>query len=160
MAFGPSNRGYVDSKLVTMTDAKLEILEEDECLALLNRVKYGRVAVVTEDGRPAIFPVNFILHRRTVVFATGSSLLEARAPLGHIAFEADVVDPITHEGWDVVVSGEGADITEAIDIESVRARAKHIEHWVPGPKDFWIAIVNPTFQGRRLYVAAATPMFF
>ena len=75
-----------------MVDAALESMDEEECLALLKQVKYGRVAVVTAEGRPEIFPVNFALHGRTVVFITGSATVQARAPLGHVAFEADQVD--------------------------------------------------------------------
>ena len=38
-----------------MSGPVLESLNEKECLALLKRVKYGRVAVVTREGRPEIF---------------------------------------------------------------------------------------------------------
>jgi nitroimidazol reductase NimA-like FMN-containing flavoprotein (pyridoxamine 5'-phosphate oxidase superfamily) len=143
-----------------MSEVVLEALSEEECLALLKRVQYGRVAVVTEEGRPAIFPVNFALHDRTVVFVTSSPLLLARAPLGHVAFEADMVDPATHEGWDVVVSGEGADITDALDERSVAVRGEPLSSWAPGRKDRWISIVCPKFEGRRLYIPAAAPVFF
>ena len=104
-------------------DSEFETLSEEECLSLLAGVEYGRVAVVTADGHPEIFPVNFALEGRSVVFSTGSRLLIARAPLGHIAFETDSIDPTTHEGWDVVVSGEGGDITDSIDEGSVTARS-------------------------------------
>lgn len=75
-----------------MSGPVLESLSEQECLDLLSGVKYGRVAVVTHEGRPEIFPVNFALRGRTVVFITGSAVMQARAPLGHIAFEADDID--------------------------------------------------------------------
>jgi nitroimidazol reductase NimA-like FMN-containing flavoprotein (pyridoxamine 5'-phosphate oxidase superfamily) len=143
-----------------MSDASLENLSEEDCLALLSTAKYGRVAVVTGDGRPEIFPVNFIVHERTVAFVTGSAVLKARAPLGYVAFEVDVVDPSSHEGWDVVVSGTGADITDALDHLSVLARSERVEEWAPGKKDRWISIVNPSFSGRRLYVPAAAPTFY
>ncbi|HUB69803.1 MAG TPA: pyridoxamine 5'-phosphate oxidase family protein [Acidimicrobiales bacterium] len=143
-----------------MTDAALEALTEEECLEHLKQVKYGRVAVVTDDGRPEIFPVNFALHGRTVVFVTGSATMTARAPLGHVAFEADRIDAASHEGWDVVVSGEGADITDSVDQLSLIARSERVEQWAPGKKEHWISIVNPTFHGRRLYVPAASPNFY
>jgi uncharacterized protein len=139
-----------------MSGPLLESLSEQECLALLRGVKYGRVAVVTHEGRPEIFPVNFAVHGRTVVFVTGSAVMQARAPLGHIAFEADDIDAFTHEGWDVVVSGEGADITGSLDARSLMARSEQIEEWAPGPKEHWISIVNPRFSGRRLH-ARGTP---
>ncbi len=135
-----------------MSGPVMESLSEQECLALLKELKYGRVAVVTHEGRPEIFPVNFAVHGRTVVFVTGSTVMQAWAPLGHVAFEADDIDSSTHEGWDVVVTGEGADITGSLDQQSLMARSEQIEEWAPGPKEHWISIVNPRFSGRRLHV--------
>ncbi len=80
--------------------------------------------------------------------------------MGHVAFEADVIDATTREGWDVVVSGEGADITDAVDLASLQTRAEPFEHWAPGPKDRWISIVNPRFTGRRLYKPVPTSTFY
>jgi nitroimidazol reductase NimA-like FMN-containing flavoprotein (pyridoxamine 5'-phosphate oxidase superfamily) len=137
-----------------MPGPELESLSEQECLDLLKGVKFGRVAVVTQEGRPEIFPVNFALHGRTVVFITGSAVLQARAPLGHIAFEADNIDASSHEGWDVVVSGEGAEISGSVDAQSLIARSERVEAWAPGPKEHWISIVNPRFTGRRLRASA------
>lgn len=143
-----------------MSDSRLEALGKDECLALLSRAKYGRVAVVTSDGRPEIFPVNYVVRNGTIVFVTGSAVLQARAPLGHIAFEVDIVDPSSHEGWDVVVSGEGAEITDAVDSRSLLARSDRVEEWAPGNKEHWISIVGPHFSGRRLYVPAPALTFY
>jgi len=143
-----------------MLDAALESLSEQECLTLLKNVKYGRVAVVTNRGRPEIFPVNYRVHDRTVVFVTASKVLQGWAPLGHVAFEVDLIDPWSHEGWDVVVSGEGAEITGAVDNVSLLARFERVDQWAPGVKEHWIAIINPHFHGRRLYMPAPAPMFF
>lgn len=139
-----------------MSDSALEQLTEEECLARLKTVDYGRVAVVTGEGRPEIFPVNFVLHDRTVVFVTGSLILLSWAPFGHVAFEADHIDGTTHEGWDVVVKGEGADITDAVDTFSSEARSEKFDSWAPGPKAHWIAVNNPSFSGRRLYKPSAS----
>ena len=77
-----------------------------------------------------------------------------------MAFEADSIDPASQEGWDVVVTGEGADISDAVDHLSLLARADRIEQWAPGKKDHWISIVNPRFSGRRLYKPAPSPTFY
>ena len=89
----------------------------------------GRVAVVTNQGRPQIFPVNYRVHDRTVVFVTGSTVLQAWAPLGHLAFKVDLIDPWSHEGWDVVVSGEGVEVTGAVDNASLLARFQRVDQW-------------------------------
>jgi hypothetical protein len=142
-----------------MAETTLEVLREDECLSLLAKANYGRIAVVVDQARPEIFPVNFVLHERTVAFATSSPLLLTWAPLGKIAFEADWVDPSSHEGWDVVVSGVGADITDSVDDLSRLVRADQIDIWAPGANDRWIAILKPRFAGRRLYRPAPSPTF-
>lgn len=143
-----------------MSNVVLENLSEEECLSLLRTVEIGRVAVVTADGRPEIFPVNFVVHERTVAFRTGSPTILARAPLGHIAFEADQIDTATREAWDVVVSGEGADVTDSLDQGSTGVRSERVQPWAPGHNDRWIAMVNPTFHGRRLYAPAGSPLYF
>jgi nitroimidazol reductase NimA-like FMN-containing flavoprotein (pyridoxamine 5'-phosphate oxidase superfamily) len=142
-----------------MGETAFEILSEDECLRLLTGAQYGRVAVVVNRDRPEIFPINFILHQRTVAFLTSSPVLLSWAPLGKVAFEADWVDPDSHEGWDVVVTGVGADITDSVDNLSQLVRTGSFEIWAPGPKDRWIAIVEPYFSGRRLYRPTPSPAF-
>ena len=117
-----------------MWDAALEPIDEENCLELLKEVEYGRVAVVTGEGRPEIFPVNFAVHGHTVVFITGSAVMEAWAPLGHVAFEADYIDSATHEGWDVVVTGEGADITDSRDSLALAVRSNPIKSWARGAR--------------------------
>ena len=117
-----------------MWDAALEPLDEEHCLELLKEAEYGRVAVVTGQGRPEIFPVNFGVRGHTVVFTTGSAVMQAWAPLGPVAFEVDYIDPVTHEGWDVVVTGEGADITDARDPLALLARTYPVRSWARGEK--------------------------
>ena len=48
---------------------ELEELSETECLKLLSRHSLGRVGVVV-DGQPQIFPVNYALKERLIVFRT------------------------------------------------------------------------------------------
>jgi uncharacterized protein len=143
-----------------MWEPALEPLDEKHCLELLKEVEYGRVAIVTGEGRPEIFPVNFTVHGHTVVFTTNSSKIQAWAPLGHVAFEADHIDLATHEGWDVVVTGEGADITDSRDTLALAARTYPVKSWAPGRKDHWISILNPHFSGRRLYVPVPSNAYY
>ena len=49
---------------------RLETLDRDECIELLAHHRFvGRLAVVV-DGRPLIFPVNYIVDHDSVVFCT------------------------------------------------------------------------------------------
>ena len=47
----------------------ISILSETECWNLLSSVALGRL-VTSVDGEPAIFPVNFVVQHRTVLFRT------------------------------------------------------------------------------------------
>src|SRR5258705_13489694 len=82
----------------------LEILDRDECVALLERSSLGRIAVVI-DGRPLIFPVNFALDGEAIVLRTdeGTKLFAARN--GPVAFECDGTDAGYHTGWSVLATG-------------------------------------------------------
>ena len=56
------------------TRAPLDALSVADCWAHLRSGVVGRVAVV-HDGRPDIFPVNFVVDHGSVVFRTGSGSL-------------------------------------------------------------------------------------
>ena len=51
----------------------MDVLSESECWSLLSGMALGRL-VTSVEGQPEIFPVNFVVQRRTVLFRT------ARAP--------------------------------------------------------------------------------
>src|SRR5262249_15027106 len=65
-------RSAHDRRMTARIDPRtqLEVLDRDECLALLARESLGRLAVVSDDGRPYVFPVNFALDGAAVVFRT------------------------------------------------------------------------------------------
>ena len=80
----------------------------DECWELLADDILGRLALVV-DGHPEIFPVNYVLDRRSIVFrsAGGSKLWGAQADRP-AALEIDGYDPNTEVAWSVVVRGDTA----------------------------------------------------
>ena len=72
--------------------AGFEVLDEEECYALLAGASLGRVGV-TVGAMPAIFPVNFALVGHHVVFSTGLGTKLTAALAGSVvAFEADWAD--------------------------------------------------------------------
>ena len=88
---------------MSVTDGGATILPEHECWELLAGVTLGRL-VTSVDGRPEIFPVNYVVQRRTVLFRTaeGTKLIST-AINNHVVFEAD--DHNVAEGWSVIVKG-------------------------------------------------------
>ena len=82
----------------------LDILDRDECLALVRHQPVGRIAIV-DGSHPLVFPVNYLLDGDDVVFRTGEGTkldLAQRAP---VCFEVDEIDPATRGGWSVMIHG-------------------------------------------------------
>lgn len=124
----------------------------DECWELLAASIVGRLAIIV-DGRPEIFPVNFVLERRSVVFRTAAgtklwgSMKEEPA-----AFEIDGYDPGTQEAWSVVARG-GTALIENPDEQSA-ADALGLEPWEPGTKSHYVRLSPEALTGRRFKVNA------
>ena len=128
---------------------ELTEIGEDECFALLQGQRLGRLAIV-RDGRPEIFPVNYAMDGRTVTIRTATGVKLTYASLARVAFEAEDIDPVTREGWVVEVRGLAEDITDAGDRWSEHARAAGVDPWVKGKHERYLAISHAQVSGRRL----------
>jgi nitroimidazol reductase NimA-like FMN-containing flavoprotein (pyridoxamine 5'-phosphate oxidase superfamily) len=126
----------------------VEVLDEAECLELLARSSIGRVAV-TIGAVPAVFPVNYRLVDRSILFRTGAGTkLDAAVRRAVVAFEVDEVDPLYHEGWSVLVVGMADELTDPDLLE--RARRMPLEPWAPGDRPFLVRIGLDYVSGRRI----------
>ncbi|MFB7629648.1 pyridoxamine 5'-phosphate oxidase family protein [Streptomyces sp. NPDC056149] len=102
-------------------------LERAEALRLLGSVSLGRI-VFTQDALPAIRPVNHLLHHGEVIIRTHEGAALATLS-GHeegdegvvVAYEADAIDPATHCGWSVVVTGYCRLVTNPADLAHYQA---------------------------------------
>jgi len=125
----------------------LEILAEDECLNLMGTVPVGRVAV-SVGALPAVFPVNFAVYGRRIVFRTGKGTkLDAAVRHAVVAFEVDKFDVLYHAGWSVLVVGRADDITG--DLERIAGDGR-LQPWVDGERDHYVAIEAELLSGRRI----------
>jgi nitroimidazol reductase NimA-like FMN-containing flavoprotein (pyridoxamine 5'-phosphate oxidase superfamily) len=126
----------------------LEVLDRDECIALLAHQPIGRVAIVTMDGRPLVFPVNFALDGDAIVFRSdaGTKLYGARR--GQIAFECDGVDNTYHTGWSVLAAGIAEEVDNAAEL--ARLARLPLGPWCPGPKSTWLRLRPQMLTGRRI----------
>ena len=127
----------------------LEILERDECLRLLAGAHIGRLAL-SIDALPVILPVNFVMHDDQVVFRTApGTKLSAAARSAVVAFEADQIDPMRHEGWSVLVTGRAHEVVDTKRIG--RLALLPLRPWAPGTRDHFIAVETDRISGRRLH---------
>jgi nitroimidazol reductase NimA-like FMN-containing flavoprotein (pyridoxamine 5'-phosphate oxidase superfamily) len=126
----------------------LEIIGEDECFSLLRKAPIGRVAVVV-GAVPAVFPVNYAVLDRDIVFATAPGAKLAAAIRGAVvAFEVDEIDRIDHAGWSVVVTGPCEEVVDPVDLN--RIARLHLAPWAKGDRERVVRIRTHLVSGRRL----------
>ncbi|GAA5106534.1 pyridoxamine 5'-phosphate oxidase family protein [Haloechinothrix salitolerans] len=94
---------------------RLRELPPATALRLLGSVPIGRI-VFTAHALPAIRPVNHVLVDGDVVLRchAGAALLGAIGQV--VAYEADDIDPETHAGWSVIVTGKADEVTGADEV--------------------------------------------
>ena len=126
---------------------ELDVLNRRQCLDLLQGVRVGRL-VWTENGLPAVQPVNFRLWREDVVIrVAGGVKLAAATEKRVVAFQADELDPDLRSGWSVTVLGHAQEITEVDDLVDVAGT--FVEPWVEGRRDHFVRIRSEQITGRQ-----------
>ena len=142
------HRGRATLEYMQLDQSGLEILDRDECRALLRRTAIGRI-VFTHQALPAVQPVNFILDRDAIVIKTSpASRLATAAADTVVAFEIDEFDAEARTGWSVVAVGHTRRVTDPAEIASLKALP--LESWAPGRRDTFIRIVPELITGRRV----------
>jgi nitroimidazol reductase NimA-like FMN-containing flavoprotein (pyridoxamine 5'-phosphate oxidase superfamily) len=128
---------------------RLEVLDRAECIELLTRHAFlGRLGLVV-DGRPLIFPVNYMADRDAVVFCTASGTkLDNLAGGAPVVFEVDDHVPLRHSGWSVMVQGHADVITDPTELE--RLRRGPLRPWARGARATWVRIPLEEISGRRI----------
>jgi uncharacterized protein len=135
---------------MSVTDGGATILPVHECWELLAGVTLGRL-VTSVDGRPEIFPINYVVQRRTVLFRTAAGTkLVSTAINNHVLFEAD--DHNVAEGWSVIVRGTARSLRSQEEIED--AERAQVLPWTASEKTHYVRIVPEAVTGRRFRFGA------
>jgi nitroimidazol reductase NimA-like FMN-containing flavoprotein (pyridoxamine 5'-phosphate oxidase superfamily) len=127
------------------TDDGVAVLSDHECWDLMAGVALGRM-VTSVDGQPEIFPVNFVVQHRTVLFRTakGTKLVSA-AINNRVLFEVD--DHNVAEGWSVIVKGRARSLRT--DEEVDEAERAQLLPWTSSEKTHYVRVVPEMVTGRR-----------
>lgn len=131
----------------TESTTALAVMDVDECLRLLADGHFGRLAVVVGE-QPLVFPVNYALAGRDIVFRTDPGTKLHAAAGRRVAFEIDAADTMYHSGWSVLVEGVAREETDP-SRQAELARLP-LTPWCPGAKVHWIRIRSDVITGRRL----------
>lgn len=120
-------------------------LSEAESWALLAGQPVGRLAT-SVAGSPDIYPVNYVLDGRAIVFKTerGSKLLNLTIN-NQVAFEVDDWREGLG-GWSVVCRGQAEQIEAAAEFAAAEELPLH--PWVPTPKTVFVKIMVDAISGR------------
>jgi nitroimidazol reductase NimA-like FMN-containing flavoprotein (pyridoxamine 5'-phosphate oxidase superfamily) len=125
----------------------LGVLDRSQCVALLARHSFGRLAFWSVDA-PLILPVNYGFQEPNIVIRTGVGAKLEQTPLAPVVFEIDGVDSLGQWGWSVVAQGPAFDITDALDETSVALRQLPLTPWAPGLRPAWLKITATRVSGR------------
>jgi len=127
------------------TTEPVAVLSASESWDLLASMSLGRV-VTSVAGQPEIFPVNFVVQRRTVLFRTaeGTKLVSA-AVNNHVLFEAD--DHDVEQGRSVVVKDTARMPRSHEELEE--AERAQLLPWTATSKQHYVRILPVSITGRR-----------
>ena len=132
----------------------MSMLGEDECWRLLAHAEVGRLAVAVRDT-PEIYPVNFVVDNRTLLFRTAEGTKLATVAVSkRVAFEIDGFDSATGEAWSVVVHGTATPLERLNDVYA--AQELPLFPWDSTPKPIFVRITATRVTGRR-FVAVRGP---
>lgn len=122
------------------------VLDEDQCWNLLEGSGHGRLVLVV-NGRPDIFPLNYVTHEHSLFFRTapGTKLAELTVN-DDVAFEADEV--LDTEAWSVVLHGTAAQLENSAEI--AEAEQAGVQSWVPTLKEHYVRITAGEVTGRHV----------
>ena len=122
-------------------------MDEEACWRFLAQHRLGRAGLV-HMASPMVFPVNYVLDGRSVVFRTGPGTKLALSAIGvRVAFEVDEADQAFGSGTSVVVHGTLHEITDPEDL--ARARALPLRAWATGERDHFIRVSAERVTGRQ-----------
>jgi nitroimidazol reductase NimA-like FMN-containing flavoprotein (pyridoxamine 5'-phosphate oxidase superfamily) len=129
----------------------MQELTTEDCWELLTFTDVGRLAVSIGDW-PDIFPVNYVVDDRSIVFRSAEGTKLAAAVLGRaVAFEIDGYDPNAGEAWSVVAKGPAIELGSMTELFA--AEDLPLFPWHASPKPRYVRIRPEEVTGRRFQVA-------
>ncbi|MFG2715622.1 pyridoxamine 5'-phosphate oxidase family protein [Streptomyces goshikiensis] len=138
---------------------RMRELDRAQALRLVATVSLGRI-VFTQHALPAVRPVNHLVEGEDIIVrihddgALSSLVGPAGVPGVVVAYEADAIDPVTHLGWSVVVTGYACPVADA---EEAARFASILRPWVGRPMTRALRIRPDLVTGFRLEAERTLP---
>ena len=130
---------------MSLLDNGVSILPVHECWDLVAGLTLGRL-VTSVDGQPEIFPVNYAVQHRTVLFRTAEGTkLVSTAINNRVLFEVD--DHNIAEGWSVIIRGTARSLRTPEEIQD--AERAQVLPWTAYEKSHYVRVIPELVTGRR-----------
>ncbi len=143
----PHEQGRIDGTLHTHKD-----LSEEQSWELLESRNTGRLGYLHE-GRILIFPINYLVHDRSIYFRTSSDgAIGAATPRPSMSFEIDLASPERSGGWAVLASGPAKHVKDPELLTFLWGRIMP-EPWGAGLRDLFVCIEPTIITGRSVYLS-------
>jgi nitroimidazol reductase NimA-like FMN-containing flavoprotein (pyridoxamine 5'-phosphate oxidase superfamily) len=120
-----------------------------ECWRLVRAHGLGRVGFV-HLGDPMVFPVNYVVHRDSIVLRTelGTTLHRAATTGQRAVLEVDEVSDALEIGASVLVHGTLHAVVDRLEVDQLRRVDLH--PWAPGARDQFVRILPAWLSGRAI----------
>jgi len=131
-------------------DVRLESLSRYDCWQLVSEASgpdgIARVVWSGPDG-PAIVPVNYTVADGSLWFQTApGSRLATECADQRVLVEVDQIEPATHTGWSVIVTG----VATAVPVAQDPGLLGSLLVWPSGPRELLLKVEAAELTGRRL----------
>jgi nitroimidazol reductase NimA-like FMN-containing flavoprotein (pyridoxamine 5'-phosphate oxidase superfamily) len=127
------------------TEGAVTVLDDSAAWDLLGGVSLGRL-VTALGGQLEIFPVNFVVQDRSVLFRTSEGTkLFSTVMNDQVLFEAD--DHTAGEGWSVILRGAARVLNTSAEIHD--AERTNLIPWVATEKLRYVRITPSEVSARR-----------
>jgi nitroimidazol reductase NimA-like FMN-containing flavoprotein (pyridoxamine 5'-phosphate oxidase superfamily) len=119
-------------------------LSDERSWGLLERVSFGRLGL-SLDGRPEIFPIDYHVDGRSIVFRTAAGTkLRDLTSNPEVALEVD--ERNDHGAWSVVLKGLASVVDDADEIAA--ADRFELPNWVPVREYVYVRITPTSVMDR------------
>ena len=122
-----------------------EEISTEACMRLLREGAVGLLALAGAEA-PDVRPVNFALHRHSIVMRTGRGrIFEGARQQEAASFVITESDRLEHSGWSIVVTGR-----LSICDPSDSAIRSGVRPWARADKREWVLLSIDRVTGRRI----------
>ncbi|MEV7780172.1 pyridoxamine 5'-phosphate oxidase family protein [Kitasatospora sp. NPDC088351] len=123
-------------------------LTASECWERIGTHGIGRIGLPVQPA-PAVFPVNYAVDARTIVYRTAALGPTDPADGSSVSFQVDRIDEQLSQGWSVLLLGRVEHVDDPAEADRLRG-LPGTAPWAGGARAVWVRIRPDEITGRRI----------